>query len=326
MVLHHGGVLLGSSQLLELLGVDGLLKGGVQNFLHLIGGVLGHTETAPGSDVHIIAQLLQGGNVGVELAALTGADGQDLQLARGHAGGNLRLGHRDHLHMAAHQVGHRGGGAVEGHHVHIDVSGLGKGVAGDVPDRTGAGGAHLQLAGMLLAPVDQIFNGVPLRIGADGDGGRLNVAAVDHVEGRGLDLLGQALGLDHGQLTGQIANGIAVRGGVLHIGHGHHTGAAHLVLGHYGDAQLFLHHLGDEAGVGVGQAACRGVNDHVDGLAGGEITPLSGAAGGRTGAGRARGSVTAAGGQQSGLHGSAQSSCEQSFPVFHRKILLQSSH
>ncbi len=64
--------------------------------------------------------------------------------------------------MAAHQVGDGGSGAVKGHQVDLDAGGLGEGISSDMPHRTGAGGADLELAGVLFAPGDQVLDAVPL--------------------------------------------------------------------------------------------------------------------------------------------------------------------
>ena len=158
-------------QFLHSVRVDSGLRSGLQDVNDLLGGVLGNSEAAPSLDGDVDAHLGSGLNVGHHGGAGLAQDAQNLEVAGVHVVLHLRGADSDSLDVAAQQSSNSGSSAVEGNVSELNAALVLDGGGGNVPDGAGAGVTDLNLAGMLLGVVNELLEGVPRSVGANGDSG-----------------------------------------------------------------------------------------------------------------------------------------------------------
>ena len=156
-----------------------------------------------------------------------------------------------------------------GDHLQIDAGRVHQVAAGDVPDRTGRGTAHHDLARMSLGVLDEssqigdVVGSSPL--GVDGDGGGVDVDAAQRIIVL-IGVIGHLLSQVGGELEGHHAHGVAVRIGISDGLVADNAAGAGEVVNGQGLAELLFKRQAERTQAGVGAAAGAPGADHGDAL------------------------------------------------------------
>ena len=235
--------------------VHRLLEGVVQRLHHRRVHALGAGQAVRRIGDHVVAQVLGGGHVGPALDALVAEGDQQPHLAAVDElvpAGGVAGRH----HVAAQQRLHQVGVALERDVVELHLGDVGHLLDQQVRAGAGAGGAEVDLAGLLARGLDELVESLVRRIGLDdeteGVAGDAEDEAevVDRVPGRLLHVR------DAQHAHRELRDGVAVGLGLhRHVARAVGATAAGLVGHDDGLAQVLAGGFGQRAQVAVGRAA-----------------------------------------------------------------------